>query len=180
MAAPKRTSFQMERDREEIARLYLRGLTQAEIGERMGLTRQMVGYDLKAIQCRWREDTARDLDADKARELAKIDELERTYWATWESSLEQRETTATARTEAGDSIRTTAQMKRESQGGNPVYLQGVMSCMQRRARLLGLDAPTKQEHKGSMEVRPDLSALTDKDLRGLRALAAGGEGQDDV
>ena len=180
MAPRKRTNIQIEDDRREIASLYLQGKTQQVIADRLHMTRQMVGYDLKAIQRRWREDTARELDADKARELAKIDELERTYWAAWESSLEQRETTATARTEAGDSIRTTGQMKRESQGGNPVYLQGVMSCMQRRARLLGLDAPTKQEHKGSIEVRPDLSALTDEDLRGLRALVAGGEGQDDV
>ena len=149
MAAPRRSKFQIEDNRRDSTRLYLRGKTQSEIAELLGISRSMVAYDLKAIQEQWRENTVRDLDADKARELAKTDELERIYWAAWESSLEQRETTATARTEAGDSIRTTAPMKRESQGGNPVYLQGVMGCMQRRAKLLGLDAPTKQEHAGT-------------------------------
>ena len=94
MAPRKRTNIQKEDDRREIASLYLHGKTQQVIADRLHMTRQMVGYDLKAIQRRWREDTARDLDADKARELAKIDELERTYWVAWESSLEQGETTA--------------------------------------------------------------------------------------
>ncbi len=180
MAAPRRSKFQIEDNRRDSTRLYLRGKTQSEIAELLGISRSMVAYDLNAIQEQWRENTVRDLDADKVRELAKTDELERIYWAAWESSLEQRETTATARTEAGDRIRTTAQMKKETRDGNPAFLEGVLKCIQRRARLLGLDAPTKQEHKGSIEVRPDLSALTDEDLRGLRALAVGGEGQDDV
>ena len=86
MAATKRTRLQIEDHRREIASLYLQGKPQRAIGERLSMTCQMVGYDLKAIQRRWREDTARDLDADRARELAKVDELERTYWAAWESS----------------------------------------------------------------------------------------------
>ncbi len=103
MAAPRRSKFQIEDNRRDSTRLYLRGKTQSEIAELLGISRSMVAYDLNAIQEQWRENTVRDLDADKVRELAKTDELERIYWAAWESSLEQRETTATARTEAGDS-----------------------------------------------------------------------------
>ena len=62
------------------------------------MTRQMVGYDLKAIQRRWREDTSRNLDEEKARVLAKLDELERTYWQAWEDSLGQITTEMTSRT----------------------------------------------------------------------------------
>ena len=40
-----RTPDQILKDREEIARLYLQRLTQREIGERLGLSRQQVGYD---------------------------------------------------------------------------------------------------------------------------------------
>ena len=85
MPAKKRTPIQIEDDRRETASLYLQGKTQQAIAERLGMTRQMVGYDLKAIQRRWRQDTARDLDEDKAKELAKLDELERTHWQAWES-----------------------------------------------------------------------------------------------
>ena len=132
MAAPRRSKFQIEDNRRDITRLYLRGKTQMEIAQQLGISRAMVAYDLAAIQERWRDDTALDLDAAKSRELAKIDELERTYWATWESSLEQKETTTTARTEAGDALRATAQMKKETRDGNPAFLEGVLKCIQRR------------------------------------------------
>ena len=89
MAANRRTPIQIEDDRREIASLYLQGKTQQAIAERLSMTRQMVGYDLKAVQRRWREDTSRNLDEDKAQELAKLDELERTHWQAWEDSLEQ-------------------------------------------------------------------------------------------
>ena len=101
MAANKRTLIQIEDDRREIASLYLQGKTQQAIAERLNMTRQMVGYDLKAIQRRWREDTSRNLDEDKARELAKLDELERTHWQAWEDSLEQFTTETTSRAVAG-------------------------------------------------------------------------------
>ena len=52
MAAPKRTNIQIEDDRREIASLYLQGKTQQVIADRLHMTRQMVGYDLKAIQRR--------------------------------------------------------------------------------------------------------------------------------
>ena len=65
-------------------------------------------------------------------------------------------------------------------GRDPASLDRVVRLLEREAKLLGLDSPQKLEHKGSIEVRPDLSALTDEDLRGLRALVVGGEGQDDV
>ena len=98
MSAKKRTPIRIEDDRREIACLYLQGKTQRAIADRLGMTRQMVGYDLKAIQRRWREDTSRNLDEEKARVLAKLDELERTYWQAWEDSLGQITTEMTSRT----------------------------------------------------------------------------------
>lgn len=151
MAAPRRTKFQIEDNRRDITRLYLRGKIQPEIAELLGISRAMVAYDLKAIQEQWRGDTVRDLDADKAWELAKIDELERTYWAIWESS-------------------------RETRDGNPAYLGGVLKCIQRRAKLLGLDAPAKREHAGPgggpipVQTQPDLSKLSTEELLELREL----------
>lgn len=123
MAAKTRTKIQIEDDRRQIAGLYLRGKQQQAIADELGMTRQMVGYDLKAIQKRWREDTSRDLDADKIRELAKLDELERTYWKAWEdSSMGNRQ-------------------------GHPAFLRGVLDCVDRRCKLLGLDAPAKVDAK---------------------------------
>ncbi len=143
MATRKRTPFQIEDNRHEITSLYLRGLTQAAIGEQLGMSREMVTYDLKVIRERWREDTTRDLDADKMKELAKIDELERTYWTGWELSLEQKEINATERVDGvgykADGTRIRAMIRKEGRDGNPAFLDGVMKCVERRCKLLGLD-----------------------------------------
>ena len=163
MAANKRTFIQIEDERREIASLYLQGKTQQAIAERLDLSRQQIGYDLKAIQRRWREDTARDLDTDKSRELAKIDELERTYWQAWEDSLEQVTTETSSLVNSAKDSRNRATIRREDKQGNPGYLRGVMDCIQQRCKLLGLDAPTKLEHSGpgGEPIRPDVTVIVD-------------------
>ena len=169
MSAKKRTPIQIEDDRREIASLYLQGKTQQAIAERLCMTRQMVGYDLKAIQRRWREDTSRNLDEDKARELAKLDELERTYWQGWEDSLEQVTTETTSRAVAGGGagggggVTERAAIRREDKQGTPTYLRGVIDCIDRRCKLLGLDAPQKLEHSGvdGGPIQQDISVILD-------------------
>lgn len=168
MPAHKRTPFQIENDRQKVTSLYIRGKTQADIAQEIGVSREQIAYDLKVIQQRWRQDTARDLDADKARELAKIDELERTYWQAWESSLAEKTTTSAKRIGAGaDGVVTETTLKRELRDGNPAFLEGVLKCIERRSRLLGLDAPVKTELKGSVEFHRsdiDLSDASDEQL----------------
>ena len=168
MAANKRTRIQIKDDRREIASLYLQGKTQQAIAERLNMTRQMVGYDLKAIQRRWWEDTSRNLDEDKARELAKLDELERTHWQAWEDSLEQVTTESSARTTSGrgnghGSVTEQAAIRREGKQGNPAYLRGVMECIDRRCKILGLDAPAKQEISapGGGPIQTDMKVILD-------------------
>ena len=172
MAAKKRTKIQLEDDRREIASLYLQGKTQQTIADRLGMTRQMVGYDLKVVQRRWREDTSRNLDEDKARELAKLDELERTHWQAWEDSLEQvTRLTAGTTTSGGGGVTQRQALQREDKQGNPAYLRGIMDCIDRRCKLLGLDAPLKQEHTGAaggpiqQDVRLIKDALNNADTR---------------
>ena len=191
MSAKKRIPIQIEDDRREIASLYLQGKTQQAIAERLGMTRQMVGYDLKAIQRRWREDTSRNLDEDKARELAKLDELERTYWQGWEDSLEQVTTETTSRAVAGGGagggggggVTERAVIRREGKQGNPTYLRGVIDCIDRRCKLLGLDAPQKLEHSGvdGGPIQTDMTVISDaladpKTRDALKAIAQRMEG----
>ena len=119
MAAPKRSPDQVEADRAAIARRYLQGMTQAEIGAELAMTQQMVSYDLQVVRQRWRDSGLRDLDEAKTIELAKIDALEREYWDAWRAS------------------------KRPPATGTPAYLTGVQWCIDRRIKLLGLDAPDR-------------------------------------
>ena len=156
MAAPKRSEFQREHDYRIIADLYLKGKTQAEIADTVGLAQQQISYDLGIIRRRWREDTAINLDEAKQQELSRIDTLERTYWDAWERSLEERVKTRTEQSangggddDKGQKKTAKASVEKETLLGNPAYLSGVMSCIERRCKLLGLDAPSKNESQNS-------------------------------
>ena len=126
-----------------VSELYLKGKTQAEIAEQLGVDQSTISRDLTALQKQWKDSAIRNLDEAKARELAKIDALERTYWDAWERSVGQTQIKTIkakgdpkgAPGQAEQTIRT------EDLNGDPRYLAGVMSCIERRCRLLGIDAP---------------------------------------
>ena len=52
----------------------------------------MISYDLARIREQWRAAAVRDIDELQAHELAKIDQLEVTYWQAWQRSLEDSTT----------------------------------------------------------------------------------------
>lgn len=144
MAPRKRTKAQIESDRVAIMRLYLQGKWQHEIAADLGMQQEQVSYDLRAIQAVWRDIPQSELSELKAKELARIDELERTYWQAWERSLTPKETTSTAK--EGGKLK--VGKRSEQRNGNPAFLKGVMDCIDRRCKLLGLDAPLKNELSG--------------------------------
>lgn len=181
MAAPKRSDFQREADYERISSLYLRGWRQADIAAELGLSQGQISQDLRVIQKRWRESTAINLDEAKAKELSRLDELERTFWAAWEQSKSER-TKARQETDGkskdGKPNVKKASIEKEQRDGNPVFLQGVLNCIDRRCKLLGLDAPTKSELTGKdggpikteVAAKPDLSKLSVDELLQLRQI----------
>jgi len=147
-SAPKRTHFQIERDRQQIADWYLQGLTQAVIAERINsdpereytLTQQTISNDIRRIQELWLKSSLRDFDEMKAQELAKIDRLEREYWRGWEQSCQDAETVRQEGDAKGvDKIVKTA----KGQAGDPRFLAGVMSCIEKRCKILGIEAAQK-------------------------------------
>lgn len=153
MSSPKRSKVQIVDDRREIAAQYLRGKTQAEIARYIStypargytLTTQQICYDLKAIQKQWQASALRDFDEKRAEELAKVDELERTYWQAWLDSCTDSETVTQEGT--GDGVQRIRKV-RIQQSGDPRFLAGVQWCIERRCKLLGFDAPQKQEITG--------------------------------
>lgn len=173
MAANKRSKIQVERDRVEIARLYMRGEMQADIAGKLGLTQQQISYDLKVIHQRWLSSSLINYNEAKAQELAKIDHLERTYWESWERSLEQftsktlklNRSAVRDKDEGALALKAAEQVagslldeaiedeaiqdeilltiKTEDRVGDPRFLDGVQWCINKRCQILGLDAPTK-------------------------------------
>ena len=109
MAAPKRTKFKIEQDRHTITQMYLQQKTQVEIAQALGMTQPMVSYDLAKVREQWLEATTHDLDVAKAKELARIDNLERVHWEQWEHTRKV------------------------------IHLDGVARCITLRMKLLGLE-----------------------------------------
>ncbi len=143
--AQKRSIIQREQDLSTIAKMYLTGSTQAEIGLHLGVTQQQISQDVKEIQKRWLDSSLRDFDELRAEQLAKIDRLETNYWAAWERSCRDRKRQrAGTKTDSHDRTEH-AEFTTEGRDGNPAFLAGVDKCIERRCKLLGLDAPIKQD-----------------------------------
>jgi hypothetical protein len=164
MARNKRTKFEIERDRNRIAAMYLRGMYQSEIAAELGVSQPQISYDLKAIQAQWRATTTLDLDEAKQREIARIDELERTYWQAWEESKGERTRQSQESggvDHRGQPIIKKRSLTKESMLGNPAYLVGVQWCISERCKLLGIYAAVKQE------LRIDVTNLSDEELQNI-------------
>jgi hypothetical protein len=138
-----RSPDQIRNDRAEIAHLYLQGWTQAQIGAKLGLSRQQIGYDLDAVRHEWLQSSLVDFNQKKAEELARIDAVEREYWIAWQESKRERQTSSTEQIKdpRGDKIK--AGIRKVEQTGDPRYLEGVRWCIAKRCEVLGLNAPQK-------------------------------------
>jgi hypothetical protein len=139
-----RQKFQREADLLRIAELYLKRKSQAFIGAELGLTQQTVSNDIREIERRWLASALRDFDVAKSEELARIDEVERQAQDAWERSCGNK----TVKTVEQIGSREKKSLKQEKRDGNPAFLQLVLQCIERRCKLLGLDAPAKHEHSG--------------------------------
>ncbi len=157
MAAPKRTREERERDLERIAQLRLQGYTQTQIAEQLSLSRQQIGYDIKTLEKRWQETANEAVEVHKAREVAKMDNLERTYWDAWWQSL--GETIVTTTTDESGGLNKKGEpadpkqkktVRVEDLNGDPRYLQGALDCSKARREILGLNAPTEVTHGGTV------------------------------
>ena len=127
--------------------MYLQGRTQTDIAEEVGVDQSTVSRDIAALQEAWRESSLVDIDEAKARELAKVDRLEREYWDAWERSCEDAETLR----QEGSSEKPSKVVKTSHpRNGDPAFLRGVQWCIERRCKIIGVDAPSELKHSGSI------------------------------
>ncbi len=163
MAAPRRSEIQIEKDREKISNWYLSGWSQRRIAAELGLSQNQILYDLKIIREQWQKNITMNLDEVKAKEMAKLHQVEKEARMAWErSQTDFKATTVSGKTvkveiidpETGavrteEKLRPTGQIVHtETRAGDPRFLDQVNKCIERRCKLLGLDAPQKNEHTG--------------------------------
>ena len=125
---------------ERAAGMYLKGATHADIGRALGVSARTAGTYIEEVRLHWLDSALRDYDQAKMEQLAKIDLLERTYWEAWEASRQDKETIQIDALPKGEWKATS---RSEGQTGNAAFLDGVMKCIDKRCKILGLDAPTR-------------------------------------
>ncbi len=122
MAAVKMTIEQRETHLLKVSMLYLAGKWQHEIAAACSVSRQQITYDIKQLNTRWKESQLANIDEKKAKELAKVDELERKYHGAWERSC------------------------CDDQVGDPRFLSGVQWCIEQRCKILNLIEDASKHH----------------------------------
>ena len=133
--------------RDQIARLYLEGKIQAEIGEIVGLTQQAVSLHIKALEKEWLENASIDFDMARAEQLAKLDALERAHHESFAES--KKDKSAVTEDSVSETV-TRIQTRTVSQYGDPRFLSGILNCISKRCEILGLNAPTKIDSGNSI------------------------------
>jgi len=122
--------------------MYLRMIPQYKIAEELNLSPATVSRDIRELHEEWKTSRLYDMNEAKRKELARIDVLERQYWEGWELSKQKAHSEADAIAGPGSTV--TLHQKRE-QFGDPRYLNGIMSCINKRCEILGLNAPKSLE-----------------------------------
>lgn len=152
---PKRTEEEALRDRAEIARLRLEGLTQAKIAEVVSSLRdykispQTVSIDLKEVRSEWMRTSLDVYEKTRAIELARIDQEERFAIEGWERSKRDKSNTkrkTRTGTSGGEPYEEFSEESDEGRrDGNPAFLARLESIRIRRSELLGFEAWKKAQ-----------------------------------
>jgi hypothetical protein len=139
----------------QIAEMILAKKTQQEIAARCNVPRSSVKGWIDRIEREWLAHAAKDLDTHKAKEMAEIDRLQRMYEDGYARSMQPRDNSATY-SEIGAGRNNNAKKdptagtirpyrnvatRENTPEGDPRFLDGIMKCIERRIKLLGLDAP---------------------------------------
>lgn len=162
----KRNKAEIELDKLVIAKLYLEQKTQLQIADWIkrnrpyNLSLPVISGILKALFLEWRAQAINKIDELKARDLAKLLDIERTASEAWERSLQTSEKT----THEHDEIpaRITKKLKKfkpakpilkvsvvkENRDGDPRFLEIILKCIAQRSEILGYKPNRKIDEGG--------------------------------
>ena len=165
----KRSEEQRIYDVRFCADLFLRGYSYREIADALNrdlsargvgytISFQMVYYDLQQCLIEWKLERLETIDEYVTQELRKLDKMEQQAWEAWEVSKTGKLRTK-EKTNRGRPIKTDAtdgdpeyygydETTVETSAGNPRFLDLLLNIQQRRAKMLGFDAPIKVEIPG--------------------------------
>ena len=148
-AAPGKKKLQQmipaEERRKYVLRQYVRGVPAHVIAERVKVHPDSIYRDIRKIRKQWEAEAKADIATHVRRELAKLDAIEQEAWRGWERSVkidtEHQERTREA---ASGTYKESKKIVKPS-AGDPRYLDVIHKCVDRRCRILGVDAPVQAQ-----------------------------------
>lgn len=163
----KLNDYQQAKVKEIIAKVLLSKGTQAQAIKKIEqslnvqISQPLVSYYARELMKEWLESSQKDVAEIKAGEIAFLDGLSKEVYAEWKRSKKNAETT----TKGTNSKGRFRSFKTQGRTGNPDYINNLINISKRKADLLGLDAPIKQETK--ITLSKDIEDMTDDELADL-------------
>lgn len=163
--------FTKTKERRVVAKWYLQGRNVSLIADHIGRNHIYVYRLLEQLEAEWQSSALIDFNKKKAIELAKIDNIERTYWDAWFRSLGgTKSTTVKASGEKsekgkdGKLVNVERSERNETTYGDPRFLAGVQWCIERRVKMFGFDQPVKIDIVNEIRQKANAYGLTAEDF----------------
>lgn len=153
----KRTVEQREADKRFCADLFVKGYGYRVIADRLNeynhengleysITYKTVFMDIQQVLAEWKKERFKDIDNYMQLELKKLDKMEVELWQAWENSKGSKRKTKIKNGTINNGIATGGELAErtlETTDGDPRYLDLLLKVQERRAKLLGYNAPVK-------------------------------------
>lgn len=180
MKGGKRTVEQREADKAFCANLFVKGYTYRQIADKLNeanrengleytVTFKTVFNDINAVLAEWKKQQFTDISNYMQLELKKLDKIEIELWTAWENSKGSKRKTKIKNGTINNGIATggeLAERSLETTNGDPRYLDLLLKVQERRAKLLGYNAPMKvnvysepPKEENPAEAKYDINAL---------------------
>ena len=161
--------FDVMKRRETAAAYYLQGYPQYWIAQKLKMSPQQISVDLKIVRNQWMDRAVESIDKRKSEELAKLDRVELEAWQAWDRSQRQRTEKMEKDIQGGrDGSRTENSTRKIKYIGDPRFLEVVERCIERRCKIIGIDAPQKIDAHltGSLSIaEQEIESMDDAALR---------------
>lgn len=155
-----KTSLEREQYKNRIVEMYVKRKRQGEIAAELGISQAAVSQWIRKITKEWRDSRFQNLDQLKFEELHRINAMEAEMYEMWELSKGKKKKTSLKEELGKLEIETPGvagsrknaipmgyriQDKETEQEGNMEYWHAIEWCVDRRCKLIGLDA--ERTHK---------------------------------
>ena len=135
----RKTAFEMQKRRKEVANLYLKGYTQQQIADKLEVSRQTINGDVQAVLAQWRDETSHDMSERVAKQAMELADMRLRAWSAYQKAVgENRDGQSEKRPRSEKELNALALLLR---------------IQERESKLYGLDAPSRTEVTNTEPIR---------------------------